>query len=425
MFGLSHSLNYVAMVAPEKTHKPLFTRYEKFMIAIMTILQFTVILDFMVLSPLGAILMPALKITPKEFGWVVSAYAFSAGISGVTAAGFADRFDRKKMLLVFYLGFIAGTLFCGLAPDFYTLLAARIVTGAFGGVIGSIAFAIGTDLFPMEVRGRVMGFLQTAFAASQIFGIPLGLYAANHWGWHYPFLLIVALGIPVGLVIFFAMQPVDAHLKLKTDRKAFHHLVSTVSKPRYIRGFAATTLLATGGWMLMPFASAFSTGNLGLKLEELPSLYMVSGITAMIAGPLVGKLADQFGKYRVFLVGSTIGMGIVFFYTRIGVTPMWQVMILNSVLFAVITARIVSASALMSAVPTPQDRGAFMSVSSAFQQISGGIASAVAGAIVLQMPDGRLENYDTLGLVVVCAMAITIVMMYFIHKVVHEKLPGK
>lgn len=412
------------MVAPEKSHKPLFTPYEKFMIAIMTLLQFTVILDFMVLSPLGAILMLALKITPKEFGWVVSAYAFSAGISGITAAGFADRFDRKKLLLVFYSGFILGTLFCGIAPDFYSLLAARIVTGAFGGVIGSIAFAIGTDLFPMEVRGRVMGFLQTAFAASQVLGIPLGLYAANHWGWHYPFLLIVALGIPVGLVIFFAMQPVDAHLKLKNDRMPFNHLIRTISTPRYIRGFAATTLLATGGWMLMPFASAFSTGNLGLRLEELPTLYMVSGITAMIAGPVVGKLADQFGKYRVFLFGSTIGLGIVFFYTRLGVTPMWQVMILNSVLFAVITARIVSASALMSAVPTPQDRGAFMSVSSAFQQISGGIASTIAGAIVLQMPDGRLANYDTLGVVVVCAMAVTIVMMYFIHKIVHEKIPG-
>ena len=118
--------------------KPTFTGYETFIIAILTILQFTVILDFMVLSPLGAILMPALTITPQQFGWVVSAYAFSAGVSGLTAAGFADKFDRKRMLLVFYAGFLAGTLFCGIAPDYHTLLAARILTGIFGGVISAI-----------------------------------------------------------------------------------------------------------------------------------------------------------------------------------------------------------------------------------------------------------------------------------------------
>lgn len=175
--------------------RPLFSGYEKFIIAILTVLQFTVILDFMVLSPLGAILMPALKISPQQFGWVVSAYAFSAGVSGLTAAGFADKFDRKKMLLVFYIGFIAGTLFCGMAPDYYTLLAARIVTGIFGGVISAICFAIVTDLFAMQVRGRVMGFLQMAFASSQVLGIPVGLYAANKFGWHSPFLILSLIHI--------------------------------------------------------------------------------------------------------------------------------------------------------------------------------------------------------------------------------------
>lgn len=413
------------MTAPEKVSRPSFSGYEKFLIAILTILQFTVILDFMVLSPLGAILMPALSIDPQQFGWVVSAYAFSAGASGLLAAGFADRFDRKRMLLVFYAGFLGGTLLCGLAPDYHLLLGARIVTGIFGGVISSICFAIVTDIFAMHMRGRVMGFLQMAFASSQVLGIPVGLYAANRFGWHSPFLIIVALGLPVGFIIVLKMRPVDGHLKLKVDKHPLHHLYSTVTKPRYLRGFAATTLLATGGFMLMPFGSAFGTGNLGLSTDDLPTLYMVTGITAMVAGPIAGRLSDAIGKYKVFVAGSTLGMVLVLIYTNLGVSPLWLVTLITAALFAAITARIVGASALMSGVPAPQDRGAFMGVSSAFQQISGGIASAVAGAIVVKTSSGALAHYDILGFVVIGAMLITIIMMYTIHRLVmHQDHKG-
>ena len=409
----------------QNTEKAAFTGYEKFLIAILTILQFTVILDFMVLSPLGAILMPALSINPQQFGWVVSAYAFSAGASGLLAAGFADRFDRKRMLLVFYTGFLAGTLLCGLAPDYHTLLAARVVTGIFGGVISAIAFAIVTDVFAFAARGRVMGFLQMAFASSQVLGIPVGLYVANKFNWHAPFLLIVGLGLPVGAVIVLKMRPIDAHLALKIDKSPFHHLLTTISKPRYLRGFAATTLLATGGFMLMPFGSAFGTGNLGLSNDDLPTLYMVTGITAMIAGPIAGRLSDTIGKYKIFTIGSTVGIILVLIYTQLGRSPLWLVMLITAALFASITARIVGASALMSGVPAPQDRGAFMGVSSAFQQISGGIASAVAGAIVVKTSSGALARYDVLGYVVVGAMLVTIIMMYTIHRLVmHQDHKG-
>lgn len=409
----------------QNTEKAAFTGYEKFLIAILTILQFTVILDFMVLSPLGAILMPALSINPQQFGWVVSAYAFSAGASGLLAAGFADRFDRKRMLLVFYTGFLAGTLLCGLAPDYHTLLAARVVTGIFGGVISAIAFAIVTDVFAFAARGRVMGFLQMAFASSQVLGIPVGLYVANKFNWHAPFLLIVGLGLPVGAVIVLKMKPIDAHLALKIDKSPFHHLLTTISKPRYLRGFAATTLLATGGFMLMPFGSAFGTGNLGLSNDDLPTLYMVTGITAMIAGPIAGRLSDTIGKYKIFTIGSTVGIILVLIYTQLGRSPLWLVMLITAALFASITARIVGASALMSGVPAPQDRGAFMGVSSAFQQISGGIASAVAGAIVVKTSSGALAHYDVLGYVVVGAMLVTIIMMYTIHRLVmHQDHKG-
>src|SRR6202034_2833599 len=202
-----------------------FSRYEKVVIGILGFLQFTVILDFMIISPLGAIVMPSLQISPQQFGLAVSSYAFSAGVSGFLAAGFADRFDRKKLLLIFYAGFLSGTLLCGLAYSYHTLLLGRLITGVFAGVVGSVSFAIVTDVFPLQMRGRVMGVIQTAFAASSVLGIPIGLVLSNRWRWNAPFLLIVVVGVAVGWVIQARMRPVDAHLKRHPDRSPLHHLI--------------------------------------------------------------------------------------------------------------------------------------------------------------------------------------------------------
>lgn len=202
--------------APSTAAPPLaFTGYQKFTAGLLAFLQFAVILDFMVMAPLGAVIMPSLAISPARFGMIVSAYAFSAGISGLLAAGFADRFDRKKFLLFFYIGFIAGTLWCGLAQSFASLLAARIVTGLFGGVIGSVVLAIATDLFAPQLRGRVMAVIQTAFSASQVLGIPVALYLSNKWDWHAPFYMMVAVGLIGGLVLAWKLEPVVGHLSGK------------------------------------------------------------------------------------------------------------------------------------------------------------------------------------------------------------------
>jgi predicted MFS family arabinose efflux permease len=399
----------------------VFTNYQAFMIAILAILQFTVILDFMVLSPLGALLMQKLNVTTSKFGLVVSVYAFSAGASGLLAAGFADKFDRKKLLLFFYTGFIIGTLLCAIAPTYHLLLIARIITGTFGGVIGSISFAIITDLFKLEVRGRVMGFVQMAFAASQVLGIPVGLVLANHFGWHAPFWMIAGFGTIVGIVIIIYMQPITGHLKIKSERNPFQHLIKTLSESHYLRAFLATTLLATGGFMLMPFGSAFSIHNLGLTMDQLPILYGISGVFTIIFGPFLGKLSDKIGKYKLFVFGTTISIIIVAIYTNMGVNPLWLIIILNVLLFVGISSRMISSSALMTAIPEPQDRGAFMSINSSVQQIAGGVASAVAGLIVVQTNGGPLQHYNTLGYVVIGTMIVTMGLMYWVNTYVANK----
>jgi predicted MFS family arabinose efflux permease len=399
-----------------------FTGYQYFVIAILAFIQFTVVLDFMVLSPLGAILMPELSISTAQFGLVVSAYAFSAGASGLLAAGFADKFDRKKLLLFFYTGFVIGTLLCGLAPDYYSLLAARIVTGIFGGVISSIGFAIITDIFALEYRGRVMGFVQLAFAASQVLGIPLGLYLAGIFNWHAPFLLIVGLSSIIGIVIFLYLQPITAHLKIQTRESAFSHLWKVVKNQPYQRAFLATTLLATGGFMLMPFGSAYGVHNLGISMEQLPLLYAITGVCMLFFSPMIGILSDKIGKYKMFVIGSVITGIMTYIYCNLGVTPLWIILVLNVFLFVGITGRMISASSLMTAVPEASDRGAFMGINSSVQQISGGVASLVAGLIVQETPTGYIENYPLLGNVVIVAVVIAMILMYQIHLYVTAKL---
>lgn len=374
----------------------------------------------MVLSPMSAILLDEMHITAQQFGYVVSAYAISAGISGLLTAGFADKFDRKKLLLFFYTGFVLGTAFCALAPTYEFLFAARVVTGIFGGVIGSIAFAIITDLFPLEKRGRVMGMVQMAFAASQVLGLPIGLYMANHLGWHSPFWMIVAIAGIIGVFIAIYLKPIDAHLQLQEKGNAMLHLWKAAINTRHLQGFAATVLLATGGYMLMPFGAAFSTSNMGLSLDELPIVYMVTGIFTIFAGPLAGRMSDKFGKFLVYMIGSTIVIALVIVYTNLGITPLWLAILINVVLFIGLTGRMIAASTLMTAVPAPKDRGAFMGINASIQQFSGGISAAIAGMIVVKTPSGMIEHYDTLGFVVTATTIISILLIWNVDRMVRK-----
>ncbi|MFD2520726.1 MFS transporter [Emticicia soli] len=406
--------------------KTSFTGYEKLVIALLAVTQFTVVLDFMVMSPLGDILMKSLEINPKQFGLAVSSYAFSAGISGLLAAGFADKYDRKKLLLFFYVGFIIGTLFCALAPNYELLVAARIFTGLFGGVIGSIGMAIITDIFAIEQRGRVMGVVQMGFAASQVLGIPIGLYLANLWGWHSPFLMIVGLSIIIALAIMQGLKPVDKHLALKTERNVFEHFRHVLSSKNYQIAFAGTALLSVGGFLMMPFGSAFAINNLKITQDDLPLIYMITGIASLVIMPIVGRLSDKFDKFKVFAFGTGWAIVMTVIYTNLPPVPLWSILIINILLFAGIMSRMIPSTSLMTAIPQMQDRGAFMSINSSLQQIAGGIASIVAGFIIVQKDRySPLENYPTLGVISVVIMLICLWLVYKVNVLVKHKIGPK
>jgi len=415
------------LAAPIENQQELargFSRYQSGLVALLAFVQFTIILDFIIMSPLGAILMPALNITAGQFGVAVSAYAFSAGISGVLAAGFADRFDRKRLLLFFYVGFTAGTTLCALAPSYHLLLLGRVVTGLFGGVIGSIVLAIITDLFALHLRGRVMGFVQTAFAASQVLGIPVGLYLANRFNWHVAFGAIVILALAVIIAVLLLMRPVNEHLRLKQERNAVAHLIATVREPSYTLAFGVTTLLATGGYMLMPFGSAYTVHNLGIGIENLPTIYLVSGLFAIVTGPLVGRLSDALGKYPTFAFGTAMSIVMVLIYTHLGEVSLTVAITVNVLMFVGIFSRMIPSQALMSAIPVPHQRGSFSAISASLQQLSGGLGSVFAAAIIAENADGTLRYFDRLGYVVVGTSLLALCAMYFVQRQI-ARVAGK
>lgn len=410
----------------EKIQTPPFTSYQKFAVFILAITQFTVILDFMVMSPLGDILMKSLSLKPTHFGLVVSAYAFSAGTSGLLTAGFADKFDRKKLLLFFYIGFIAGTVMCGIVNSYYWLVAARIITGLFGGVIGSISMAIIADLFEIQQRGRVMGFIQMGFGASQILGIPIGLYLANTWSWHAPFLWVGGMAGIVASCIAVKLKPITEHLAIQKEKTPFKHLKHTILKKDYRIGFTATALLSVGGFMMMPFGSAFAINNLHVTQEQLPMLFMIAGLSTLLVMPLVGKLSDTIDKYKIFVGASVWTMIMVAIYTNLGVSSFGFVAVANVLMMMGVMGRMVPSSALVTSIPEMQDRGAFMSINSSLQQIAGGIAAAFAGTIVVQKNKlSPLEHYDTLGIIIICISILTVVLMFRVNKMVNKKTKEK
>jgi len=264
------------------------------------------------------------------------------------------------------------------------------------------------------------------FGASQVLGIPIGLFIANKWGWQSPFTMIAGLAVIICMVIVVKLQPINKHLKVQTDRNAFAHLIHTISQRNYRIGFLATAMLSLGGFMMMPWGSAFAINNLHVTTQQLPILFMVSGLSSLIIMPFIGKLSDKIDKFKIFAIASVWMMVMVIIYTNLTPVPLPIVLMMNVFFMIGIMSRMVPSMALTSALPKMQDRGAFMSISSSLQQIAGGIAAAVGGMIVVQKNKfSPLEHYNTLGYVIVVLSFITIFMVYRVSRLIKQQQPVK
>jgi predicted MFS family arabinose efflux permease len=283
--------------------------------------------------------------------------------------------------------------------------------------------AIVADLFPLHQRGRAMGFMQMGFGASQVLGIPISLFIANHWGWQSPFIMIVGLSFFIWLAIWMKLSPINKHLEVKSEKSPILHLWHTVKLKKYRVGFLTTALLSFGGFMMMPWGSAYAVNNLHVSYAQLPVLFMIGGVAALFTMPFIGKMSDKVDKVKIFTAAAIWMMVTIVIYTNLPPVPFYVVVIMNIIMMVGIMSRITPAMALVSALPKMQDRGAFMSINSSLQQIAGGVAAAVSGIIVVQKTKiSPLEHYNTLGYLIVVILIANIVMVYRVSKIVKAQV---
>ncbi len=371
--------------------------------------QFTSIVDFMVVMPLGPQLRRTLAITPAQFGLIVSSYTISAGIAGVLASSVVDRFGRKATFLGLYVGFLIGTLFCGLAPTYPALLAARVVTGAFGGVLGGIAMAIIGDVFPDERRGRATGILMSAFSLASVIGVPFGLFLGTRYGWHYPFLMLVALGLPILAQGVWSLPTLRDHIG-KTKTSAWDRIVETYSHPNHLRAFALVISVMLGTFMVVPFISPYLVSNSGLTEEQLPWIYVGGGVLSLVGSPIIGRWADRYGKLRVYRIIAPVSALMMLALTNLPKVGLAIAVGAVSLLMVSNAGRMVAAMALVNNSVEHRLRGGFMSAYSSVQHISSGIGAFLAGLILAEAPDGSLVNYGWVGLI---GVASTLMSLWF------------
>ena len=386
---------------------------ERWILFLLATINFTHILDFMIMMPLGNFLMPHFNISPSYFSLIVAAYPITAFFSSIIAAFYVDRYDRKKVLLFAYAGFLIGTLFCGIAPDAWFLMLARVVTGLFGGLIGAQVLSIIADIFPYEKRGRAMGSIFMAFAAASVFGVPFSLYLAGLFSWHAPFIFIALLGWVIVPMIYRFLPSMNSHVDTEAKRLTpWEAMGMIVRNGSQVNALLLSGMLMFGHFLLIPFINPFMEFNKGFTKTQTPLIYMVGGACSLIASSVIGKLADDYGKFRIFLVAVLVSLFPILLITSLPDFSLWVTLSIFGLWFAASTSRSIPAQAMISTVVEPSERGRFMSFNSSFQQLFTGMASLVSGVIVSKAADGRIMHYNRVGYLSALVVAGSIYLGY-------------
>lgn len=398
------------MTAADTQGKPQVAINERLLIFILAAVQFTHIMDFVIIMPLGPQLMRVFSIETQHFGFLVSSYTFSAGLFGFIGAFYLDKLDRKSALLWLYSGFTIGTLLCAVAPTYGFLLTARIITGAFGGVLGATVFSIIGDVIPYERRGTATGMIMSAFSVASVIGVPTGLFMATHFGWHSTFFLLAATCAIILVAGYFYLPQMKSHLSQEPVHKnMFKALFPVITNPNHVKAFALMSAMMFAGFSVIPFISPYMVFNAGMTEAQLPLIYLAGGTFTFFSSPWVGRLSDKFGKQRVFLIAALASILPVMAVTILPPLPLPVILFIIILFFITVNGRIVPAMAMITGASEPRFRGSFMAINSSVQQLSSGVASLVAGMIIGTTATGALTNYWIVGLFAVVTTLIAIV----------------
>ncbi len=383
-----------------------FTPFEKKLVFSLALLQFTHVIDFMIMMPLGPLLIGAFEVTNKQFAYLVSGYTFSAGISALAASVVIDRFARKKALLFVYFGFLIGTLACALSDSYDLLLASRIVTGSFGGIISAMIYSVIGDVFPYAKRGSAMGVIMGAFSFAAVAGVPAGLYLANLWSWNAPFFMLVGLGILCFIYSLFAV-PV-------TDQTASDHtFLALFQEKNHYAAYFITLTIVMAGFSMIPYISNYLIFNTVMNQERLPLVYLFGGATTLVTARLFGYLTDRFGKKQMFFFITSVSMLPIYLISHLDTAGTVTILAATTFFFIFVSGRLVPYMAMLTSSVQPKMRGSFMTVNTAIQQVSAAVATVIAGLIMTDQADNRIANYDIVSLF---AIGSTILSLIFVTR---------
>jgi predicted MFS family arabinose efflux permease len=362
-------------------------------------IQFTTNLDFLIILPLGPQYMRVMHITPAQFNTIVASYAIAAGLSGIIAGFFLDRFDRRKALLWLFLGFATGTLLCALAPTYGLLVAARAVAGMFGGVTGAVILAIVGDVIPENRRGEAMGMVMSAFSVASIFGVPLGLVLASRFNWHVPFYAIAGICVPILIAVARFVPPLRGHLEHAMEQHPAARMLAVLAEPNHQMAFIFMSVLTCAGFTIFPTLATYMVYNVGLSEQQLPFIYLTGGLCTLFSMNWIGRWADRAGKLRVFTIMSLTASVPILALTNLPRVPLVLALCVSTLLMICMSGRFVPAMAMMTSTVESRYRGGFMSVNSSVQQFSCGLAAWISGGIIGQGPNQEITHYPIAGLV--------------------------
>jgi predicted MFS family arabinose efflux permease len=370
------------------------SRAEWLLLLVLAAVQFTHLVDFIIMMPLGPQFLRVLSITPQQFGLVVSAYGFSASLCGLLAARFVDRFDRKRALLFLYSGFTAGTLLCAVASDYWLLLLGRVVAGGFGGVAAATLLAVVGDAFPYERRGMAMGVVASGFSVAMIVGVPAGLYLANALGWRAPFAVLGGLSLVVLTAAWLVLPPLRGHLNGPAGESP--GLIRILLEPNHVRAYILISALVLGVFMLVPYLATYLVANVGRAENELPYVYLCGGVATLATVTIFGRLADRYGKLLVFRLAALATLVPILLLTNLPPVSLPVALAVSTLFMVTTSGRMVPVQALITAAAAPRYRGSFLSVLTSVQQLAAGLAAIIGGAI-LGAPGAGGEGHGAVG----------------------------
>jgi DHA1 family inner membrane transport protein len=391
-------------------HHALPKGRENATLAVLCAVQFTHILDFMIMMPLGEQLMQMFQISPAQFTYLVASYGLAASMSGFMGGFLLDRFDRKRSLIFLYAGFGLATLACGLAPTHHTLLIARLAAGAFGGLAGSMVSAMVGDIIPPSRRGRAMSWVMSAFPIASVLGVPAGLILAGKFGWHAPFFLLASCS---GVTLCIAAFALPAIRTAVVDHQPARQMKEILSKPIHLRAFSVGAVLVMAGGLLIPFLAPSFIANVGLDEKiQLPFTYAMGGIATAISTPIIGWLSDRMDRLRLLAIMSALAVIVVLFITRLGPSSVAVAGGMMAVFMVTMSGRFAPAMTMITNAVDARYRGGFMSVNAALQQACSGLSSIVAGFFITRSPTGQLLGFPLLGYVSAGFFTLTVLLAY-------------